>query len=62
MIGEVQQACELVCDEAEDSATASDRITLKTDSLVVQAGSASCDLTQFAAAIEELARSSDASG
>jgi methyl-accepting chemotaxis protein len=62
MIGEVQQACELVCDEAEDSAAASDRITLKTDSLVVQAGSASRDLTQFAAAIEELARSSDAIG
>ena len=45
-----------------NSAAASDRITLKTDSLVVQAGSASRDLTQFAAAIEELARSSDAIG
>jgi len=59
MIGEVHRACELVCREAEDSAAASDRITLKTDSLVTQAGSASRDLTQLAAAIEELARSSD---
>ena len=42
-----------------NSAAASDRITLKTDSLVTQAGSAGRDLTQFAAAIEELARSSD---
>jgi methyl-accepting chemotaxis protein len=59
MIGDVQRACELVCREAEDSAAASDRITLKTDGLVTQAGSASRDLTQLAAAIEELARSSD---
>jgi methyl-accepting chemotaxis protein len=59
MIGDVQRACQLVCREAEDSAAASDRITLKTDSLVVQAGGASRDLTQLAAAIEELARSSD---
>jgi methyl-accepting chemotaxis protein len=59
MIGDVQRACQLVCGEAEDSAAASDRITLKTDSLVTQAGSASRDLTQLAAAIEELARSSD---
>jgi methyl-accepting chemotaxis protein len=59
MIGDVQRACQLVCGEAEDSAAASDRITLKTDSLVTQAGSASRDLTQLAAAIGELARSSD---
>jgi methyl-accepting chemotaxis protein len=59
LIGEVHRACERVRREAEDSAAASDRITLKTDSLVMQAGSASRDLTQFAAAIEELARSSD---
>ena len=59
MIGDVQRACQLVCREAEDSAAASDRITLKTDGLVTQAGSASRDLTQLAAAIEELARSSD---
>ncbi len=59
LIGDVHGACERVCREAEDSAAASDRITLKTDSLVTQAGSAGRDLTQFAAAIEELARSSD---
>jgi methyl-accepting chemotaxis protein len=59
LIGDVHSACERVRREAEDSAAASDRITLKTDSLVMQAGSASRDLTQFAAAIEELARSSD---
>ena len=59
LIGDVHRACERVRREAEDSAAASDRITLKTDSLVMQAGSASRDLTQFAAAIEELARSSD---
>jgi methyl-accepting chemotaxis protein len=59
MIGEVHRACELVCREAEESATASDRITLKTDGLVTQASRAGRDLTQLAAAIEELARSSD---
>jgi len=59
LIGDVHSACERVRREAEDSAAASDRITLKTDSLVMQAGSAIRDLTQFAAAIEELARSSD---
>ena len=59
MIGEVQRACVLVCREAEDSAAATDRITQKTDSLATQAGTASSDLTQLAAAIEELARSSD---
>jgi methyl-accepting chemotaxis protein len=59
MIGDVQRACELVCRGAEDSAAASDKITHKTDGLVVQAGSARRDLTHFAAAIEELARSSE---
>jgi methyl-accepting chemotaxis protein len=48
-----------VCHEAEDSAAATERITQKTDGLVTQAASASRDLTQLAAAIEELARSSD---
>ncbi len=62
MIGEVQRACVLVCREAEDSAAATDRITQKTDSLATQAGTASSDLTQLAAAIEELARSSDGIG
>ena len=59
LIGDVHRACALVCREAEDSAAASDRITSKTDSLLSQAGSANRDLTQFAAAIEELARSSE---
>ena len=59
MIGLVHRACELVCREAEDSAAATFGITQKTDGLVIQAGSASRDLTQLAAAIEELARSSD---
>ena len=59
MIGAVHRACELVCREAEDSAAATDTITRKTQSLVTQAGTASRDLTQLAAAIEELARSSD---
>ena len=59
LIGDVHRACTLVCREAEDSAAASDRITSKTDSLLSQAGSANRDLTQFAAAIEELARSSE---
>jgi methyl-accepting chemotaxis protein len=59
MIGAVHQACELVCREAEDSAVATEGITHKTASLVTQAGTASRDLTQLAAAIEELARSSD---
>ena len=58
MIGLVHRACELVCREAEDSAAATFRITQKTDSLVQQSGTASRDLTQLAAAIEELARSS----
>jgi methyl-accepting chemotaxis protein len=62
MIGDVQRASELVRREAEYSAATSNRITLKTDGLVAQAGSASRDLTLFAAAIEELARSSDAIG
>jgi methyl-accepting chemotaxis protein len=59
MIREVQRACDLVRDEAEHSAAATDRITQQTDSLVVQASTASRDLSQLAAAIEELARSSD---
>jgi methyl-accepting chemotaxis protein len=59
LIGDVHRACTLVCREAEDSAAASDKITSKTDSLLSQAGSASRDLTQFAATIEELARSSE---
>src|SRR6202453_3059223 len=59
LIGDVHRACALVCREAEDSATASDRITSKTDSLLSQAGSAARDLTQFAAAIEELALSTE---
>src|ERR1700727_3126657 len=58
MISEVQRACDLVCREAEESAGATDGITQKTDSLVVQASTASRDLTQLAAAIEELATSS----
>ncbi len=59
MIREVQRACDLVRHEAEHSAAATDRITQQTDSLVVQASTASRDLSQLAAAIEELARSSD---
>ena len=59
MIREVQQACDLVRHEAEHSAAATNKITQQTDSLVVQAGNASRDLSQLAAAIEELARSSD---
>jgi methyl-accepting chemotaxis protein len=62
MIGDVQRASELVRREAEYSAATSNRITLKTDGLVAHAGSASRDLTLFAAAIQELARSSDAIG
>ncbi len=54
MIGDVQRACEFVCREAEDSATASDQITQRSDTLVAQAGNASHDLTQLAAAIEQL--------
>jgi len=59
MIGAVHRACEVVCREAEDSAAATAKITQKTDGLVTQAASASRDVTQLAAAIEELARSSD---
>lgn len=58
MIGAVQRACHLVCREAEDSAAATQRITQQTDTLVTQAGTANRDLTQLAAAIEELAHSS----
>jgi methyl-accepting chemotaxis protein len=56
---EVQQACENVQREAEDASAATAKITQKTDSLVAQSESASRDLTQLAAAIEELAQSSD---
>ena len=59
MIGLVHRACERVCHEAEDSAAATCKITQKTDSLVQQSGIATRDLTQLAAAIEELARSSE---
>ncbi len=59
MIGDVQRACVFVCDRAEDSAAASDKIVQQTDTLVARAGSASRDLTQLAASIEELARASD---
>jgi hypothetical protein len=59
MIGDVQRACVFVCDRAEDSAAASDKIVQRSDTLVVRAGSASRDLTQLAASIEELARASD---
>ena len=59
MIGLVHRACELVCHEAEDSAAATFKIIQKTDDLVLQSGTASHDLTQLAAAIEELARSSE---
>jgi methyl-accepting chemotaxis protein len=59
MIGEVQRACVFVCDRAEDSAAASDKIVQQSDTLVARAGSASRDLTQLAASIEELARASD---
>jgi len=59
MIGAVHRACELVCHEAEESAAATDRITQKMDNLVAHAGTASRNQTQLAAAIEELARSSD---
>jgi methyl-accepting chemotaxis protein len=59
MIGDVLRLCAFVCHDAEDSAAASDKITAKSDTLAAQAGSASRDLTQLAAAIEELARSAD---
>ena len=59
MIGAVHRACEFVCREAEDSAAATDGITRKTNNLVTQAGTASHDLTQLAAAIERLAYSAN---
>ncbi len=59
MIGLVHRACERVCHEAEDSAVATSKIMERTDSLVQQSGIATRDLTQLAAAIEELARSSE---
>jgi uncharacterized protein YoxC len=62
MIGRVQRACEFVCQQAEDSAAASERITRQTDGLVGQANVAGRDLTHLAAAIEELARSAEEIG
>jgi methyl-accepting chemotaxis protein len=59
MIGDVQRGCVFVCQRAEDSAAASDKIVQQSDTLAAQAGSASRDLTQLAASIEELARASD---
>jgi methyl-accepting chemotaxis protein len=59
MIAEVQRACDLAMRNAEDSAAVAERITRKTDGLVTRAGSASRDLSQLAAAIEELAASSN---
>ena len=59
IIREVQRACDRVSREAEDSAAATQGIKQQTSSLVLQATSASRDLSQLAAAIEELARSSD---
>jgi methyl-accepting chemotaxis protein len=59
MIGEVQRACVFVCQRAEDSTAASDKIVQQSDTLVAQAGGASRDLMQLAASIEELARASD---
>jgi methyl-accepting chemotaxis protein len=61
-MGDVQRASGLVRREAEYSGATSNKISLKTDGLVAQAGGASRDLTLFAAAIEELARSSDRAG
>jgi methyl-accepting chemotaxis protein len=59
MIAEVHRACVFVCQRAEDSSAASDKIVQQSDTLVARAGSASRDLTQLAASIEELARASD---
>jgi nucleoid-associated protein YgaU len=36
MIGDVQRACVFVCDRAEDSAAASDKIVQRSDTLVVR--------------------------
>jgi methyl-accepting chemotaxis protein len=62
MIREVQHACDLVCREAEDSATATKTITRKTEGLIQQAIDANRDISQLAEAIEGLARSSDQIG
>ncbi len=62
MIREVQRACDLVCREAENSATATSTITHKTESLVQQAGDVSRDISQLAHAIEDLAQSSNEIG
>jgi methyl-accepting chemotaxis protein len=59
MIREVHRACDLVCREAEDSAAATDGITDKTGSLIAQAKAAGQDLSQLAAAIDQLAVSSN---
>ncbi len=57
-IREVQRACDLACAEAEQSATAADRITHQTNSLIEQAGAVSRDLSQLTQAMEQLAVSS----
>jgi methyl-accepting chemotaxis protein len=59
VIAEVRRACVFVCQRAEDSTAASDKIAQQSDTLATQADSASRDLTQLAASIEELARASD---
>lgn len=59
MIRDVQRACGLVCQDSGDSASATQRIAQDTNRLVSQADAASRDLSQLAAAIDELARASD---
>jgi methyl-accepting chemotaxis protein len=59
MIREVHRACDVVCRESEESAAATDQITQKTGSLVSQADATRQVLSQLAAAIDELARSSE---
>ncbi len=62
MIREVHRACDVMCRESEQSAAATGRITQKTTNLALQASASSRDLSQLAAAIEELAQSSQAVG
>ena len=57
-IREVQRACDIACAEAEQSATAADRITQQTNGLIEQAGAVSRDLSQLTQAMEQLAVSS----
>ena len=54
----MQRACDLACAEAEQSATAADRITHQTNGLIEQAGAVSRDLSQLTQAMEQLAVSS----